>query len=146
MEASDFLLTTFFDTMPDMNAYVQWQERERKMGNSGENPDKTIPTISIPSEHSIRLAIDTVITEACNHYVSIWHHNTIMLLYHISVNVVAMSTSWKLVNNSLVLREGLEYCRDTLIKEKKNPKKLSCLLCKHHVFPVLAKYLFLMWF
>lgn len=71
MEASDFLLTTFFDTMPDMNAYVQWQERERKMGNSGENPDKTIPTISIPSEHSIRLAIDTVITEACNHYVSI---------------------------------------------------------------------------
>lgn len=30
-----------------------------------------------------------------------------------------MSTSWKLVNNSLVLREGLEYCRDTLIKEKK---------------------------
>lgn len=48
--------------MPDMNAYVQWQERERKVGNSGENPDKTILTISIPSEHSFRLAIDTVIT------------------------------------------------------------------------------------
>lgn len=119
-------------------------KKERKVGNSGESPDKTILTISIRSEHSIRLAIDTVITEACNHCVSIWHHNTIMLLHHISVNVVAMNTSWELVNNSLVLREGLEYCRDTLIKEKNY--KLSCLLCKHHVFPVLAKYLFLMGF
>lgn len=56
-----------FDPMPDISVYVQWQERERKMGKSGESPDQTILAISILSEHSIRLAIDTVTAEASGH-------------------------------------------------------------------------------
>jgi len=64
-----------------------------------------------------------------------------MLLHHRSVNVVAINVSWKLVNSSVVLKEGLEYCRNTLIEETKY--KLNCLLCKHHVFHTVGKYLFL---